>query len=194
MMSKYILAGGFVHKSPDGGKSFCEAVVGGFSGSVKILDCLFAKPQDKWEVLFAGDIAFFEKHIPGMQLDFCLADPKRFTEQVAWANAITIRAGSDESLADILGGNTEWEKELSGKTVAGSSAGANIISAYYYHLDVPRVSEGLGILPIKVMCHYKSDYNAPNVDWAGAYDELKKYGEDLQIIALREGEFQILHN
>ena len=49
----------------------------------------------------------------------------------------------------------------------------------------------MGLLPIKVLVHYRSNYNAPNINWDKAYAELKAYGEDLPILTLAEGEFVV---
>jgi len=125
-------------------------------------------------------------------LEFELADPENFTEQVKWADAIYIRGGSAEDyVLDLFRKNSNWIKELDGKTLAGSSAGADIISKYYYDLDNLKFNEGLGLLPIKVLVHYQSDYNAPNIDWDKSYEELKNYKEDLPITTLKEGEYKI---
>lgn len=48
-MTKYILVGGYPHKATDGGKALCEELVRGFGESVRILDCLFARPREIWE-------------------------------------------------------------------------------------------------------------------------------------------------
>jgi hypothetical protein len=43
-MTKYILAGGNIHKDSDGGQAFFEELVRGFGDKrpIKILNCLFA--------------------------------------------------------------------------------------------------------------------------------------------------------
>lgn len=58
--------------------------------------------------------------------------------------------------------------------------------------------DGLGILPIKFLAHYKSDFGASDprgpIDWEKAYDELSKYGDtSLPIHALEEGYFVIIN-
>lgn len=52
--------------------------------------------------------------------------------------------------------------------------------------------EELGLVPVKAIVHWKSDYNSPNVDWDKGYDELKAYGEDLPVLTLGEGEFKVI--
>jgi hypothetical protein len=57
--------------------------------------------------------------------------------------------------------------------------------------------DGLGILPMKFIAHYKSSYggNDPRgpIDWDKAYSELSKYGDtSLPIHALEEGHFIVI--
>lgn len=192
MRVKYILVGGYPDKAKDSGRAFCEEIVKDFKEPVRVLDCIFGRPRETWEEVFADDKEFFKKHAPNKKLEFKLADPDNFTSQAKWASAIYFRGGKTSELIKILNQNGGWEKELEGKTLAGTSAGANIMSRYYYGLDSLKICEGLGLLPIKVIVHYRSDYNSPNIDWDRAYSELKNYKEDLPIITLAEGEFKIM--
>lgn len=191
-MTKYILIGGYPSKASDGGKSFCEEFIKGFNEPIRILDCIFARPRETWEEVFADDKEFFRKHLPNKKFEIQLADPEKFIEQVKWANVIYLRGGRTSQLIELLNKNKGWYKELDGKTLAGTSAGANAIAKYYYGLDSLKLCEGLGLLPIKVIVHWRSDYNAPNIDWDKAYSELKKYKEDLPIITLAEGQFELI--
>ena len=50
---------------------------------------------------------------------------------------------------------------------------------YYYGLDSLKLCEGLGLLPIKVIVHWRSGYNAPNI-------------EDLPIITMAEGQIEVI--
>ena len=192
-MTKYILVGGYPRKAQDGGKAFAEELVKGFDEPVRALECLFARPRDNWEKAYAEDTEFFTKHLPGKQVEFQLAQPEKFLEQVQWANAIYIRGGiSEAQLIAFADQSGDWVKELDGKTLAGSSAGADVIAKYYYSLDDLKLGEGLGLVPVKVIPHWRSDYNAPNVDWDKALAELKNYKEDLPVLMLREGEFRVI--
>ena len=116
----------------------------------------------------------------------------KFSEQVKWADVIYIRGGQSEARAlELLRKESDWINNLGEKTLVGTSAGADIVSKYYYDLDNLKVSEGLGLLPIKVITHYKSDYNVPNIDWDKAYTQLKNSGADLPILTLAEGQFVV---
>ena len=56
--------------------------------------------------------------------------------------------------------------------------------------------DGLGILPIKFLAHFKSDFGGDDprgpIDWDNSYEELKAYQDkDLPIYALKEGEYKV---
>ncbi|MDP3795391.1 MAG: Type 1 glutamine amidotransferase-like domain-containing protein [bacterium] len=190
-MTKYILVGGHPYKASDGGRAFAENLTEGFPEPVKLLDCLFARPQADWENAYRQDQEFFQKHLPGRTLVMALADVQQFRRQIQWAHTIYLRGGSTDTLRALLRQIGDWEVQLNGKTLAGSSAGADIIAKYYYGLDDLKLGDGLGLLPVKVLVHYRSDYNAPHIDWEQAYRELKNYKEDLPILTLAEGQFMV---
>jgi peptidase E len=194
-MTKYILVGGYPHRAADGGKAFAEELVKGFTQPVKILDCLFARPQENWPVAFEQDKEFFGRHLPDTKFEIELADPKNFIDQTKWADAIYIRGGENELLlVELLKQEAGLKEALDGKTLAGSSAGANAISTYYYGLDDLTFEKGLGWLPIKTIVHWQSDYNAPNINWESTYAGMKGYGDpSLPIQTLKEGEFVVLN-
>jgi peptidase E len=190
-MTKYILAGGYLYKAADKGKAFLEELLKDVENRpVKVLDCLFAIPSDAWAKKFEEDQLFFSQHVSGYEL--VLADPNKFTEQVKSADVVFFRGGDTMPLLEVLRKDLSWIKELEGKTLAGTSAGAEAIAKYFYNIDHNILEEGLGLLPIKLISHWRSDYNAPNVDWDGALNDLEKYKEDLEIVTLKEGEFKVV--
>jgi len=193
MSTKYILAGGYPNKSLDGGRAFFEEMVEGFKQPLNLLDCLFARPRETWDKVYTDDKKDFANHIKNIEINFQLSDPGNFTEQVRWADVIYLRGGETDKLIKLLRNNTGWEKELVGKTLAGTSAGANAISKYYYKLNGLEVGEGLCLLPIKIIVHFRSDYNSPNIDWVKAFEVLKSHKEELPIVTLAEGRFEVIN-
>jgi len=191
-MTKYILIGGYVAKAEDGGKSFAEELTKNFKEPVKILDCMFAREEETWNEKFKEDVLFFEKHLPNKKLEMKLANEANFVEQIKWADAIFIRGGKTKPLLDKLRKQNRWEKELVGKTVAGTSAGAHAIAKYYYGLDEKaEIIKGLNLLPVKVIVHYRSDYNSPNIDWDKADEIMRDCENTIELVQLREGEFKV---
>jgi len=195
-MTKYILAGGYIHKAPDGGRAFFEELVRGFGdkGPVKILNCLFARDEDSWASKLEENREVFSKYIDNFEL--ILANPEKFVEQVKAADIIFLQGGYTKPLVDKLRENGDWIKYLDGKTVAGSSAGGDAIAKYYSVLKTSRVGDGLGLLPIKFIPHWKSDYSddeVRDIDWEAELIKMKGYREDLPIYTLAEGEFKVFN-
>jgi peptidase E len=196
MSTKYILVGGYIQNAPDKGEGFClELIQGVTKESVKILDCIFARPKEDWENTIVKDNEFFSKYIISFEL--ILADPENFTDQVREADIIFLRGGFTLPLMETLSKDTGWIKELNGKVVAGTSAGAEVIAKYYHVLKTNRTGDGLGLLPIKFIPHWKSNFfdaEPQNLDWEKILQELKEYKEDLPIVTLAEGEFKVFHS
>lgn len=194
-MIKYILVGGYLHKASDGGKAFCEELVKGINKKpVRILDCIFARNLEDWESVLEKDKEFFNKFITNFELQ--LADPEKFTEQVKNSDVIYLKGGYTRKIMELLSKNLDWIKELDGKVLAGTSAGADAIAKYYTVLSTKRVGEGLGLLPVKFIPHWDSDYSddeVSDINWQDELNKLKEYKEELPIYTLREGEFKIFN-
>ena len=152
-------------------------------------------PTKQNDKMFNDIVKFYHEYAnasPERKLEIIIANPSDFIGQLKWADVIFIRGGENEPLFKELRKHKGWEKELKNKTLAGTSAGANAISKYYYGLgEGGVVGEGLGLLPLKVIVHYRSDYNAPNIDWDKVDTVMEEYEENLDTVKLREGEFQV---
>lgn len=190
-MTRYILVGGYPWKALDGGKAFVEACAEAAKSPITILICLFARDQSEWQQAYEDDIARFTANLPERQLTFVLASKDRFTEQVRDADIVYLRGGDTQQLIGALSRNKSWVKYLEGKTLAGTSAGADAMAMYYYALDNPRIEHGLGLLPVKVLVHYESDYSNGAIDWREAYRALDSYDQKLELLAIHEGQFII---
>jgi peptidase E len=192
-MIKYILVGGYVHKAQDEGKAFCEELIKGINKKpVKILDCMFARKKEDWQESIDRDRIFFSKFIKDFKLE--LADPDNFTEQVKNSDVIYLRGGYTSPLMETLSKDRSWIKELDGKVLAGTSAGADAIAKYYTVLKTHRVGDGLGLLNVKFIPHWKSDYSddeVRDINWGEELEKLKSYKDDLPIYTLAEGEFVV---
>ncbi|MCF7831669.1 MAG: Type 1 glutamine amidotransferase-like domain-containing protein [Candidatus Pacebacteria bacterium] len=193
-MIKYVLVGGKVHAAPDNGRAFVSELVKDFTDKpVKILICLFAVPKEQRQEKIIGDREYFSKFISDFEIE--LADENIFTDQVRHSDVIFLRGGHTRPLMDLLTKNLNWLKELDGKVLAGTSAGAEVISRYYFVTKTNRNGDGLGLLPIKFIPHWKSSYfddEPQNIDWDKIYSDFKNYKEDLELITLKEGEFRVI--
>jgi peptidase E len=190
-MTKFILLGGYLAKAQDGGKSFAEELVKDHGDVPKVLMCLFARPRETWADAYAKECVAINSYISNKVAEFQLAEPETFVDQVRWADAIYLRGGITSALIDTLKQHMEWLDEFDGKTVAGSSAGADALATHHYNLDLQECGSGLGVLPVKVIPHWRSNYGDGTIDWDAAYAILNAYGKDLPILTLAEGEFVV---
>ncbi len=191
-MIRYILIGGYIHKAQDGGKAFCETLTKDITDQpLRILDCLFARDRDIWEERFKDDEDFFLRHIKDVEVN--LATPENFIEQIRNSNIVVFQGGVPRKLISELDGTGDWLKELDGKMLVGSSGGADAICKYYGVGKTMNIGEGLGLLPVKFIPHWKSDY-APGIaiDWDVLLENLRSYKEELDIITLGNGEFTVI--
>lgn len=194
-MPKYILNSGGLKNQPEKADKFHKEIVKDLGNSPRILLCYFAQPREYWEEKFSNYPNNFLKSMDeGIKPEFELAFPDRFEEQVNNNDAVIIYGGDDVLLMHYLKNYnlpSIWEE----KVVAGSSAGSNALVKYFWTCDWRQSMEGLGLLPIKFISHYKSEYgkNDPRgpINWDKAYDELKDYKEDLPMNTLEEGDIVI---
>lgn len=193
-MTKYLLNSGGIQNSPDKGEKFFREVLSGYGSSPRLLICAFAQPREDWEEKYAEDVCFFQKLFDGdIQPILDLAFPDMFEEQVHRSDAIYIHGG-DDHLVQYWFKKFDLPKLFDGKTVATNSASSHAMSCYFWTCDWRQNMEGLGILPIKFLAHFKSDYGKDDprgpIDWDAAYSLLQEYGDkDLPIYALQEGEY-----
>lgn len=196
-MIKYILNSGGLSNNQSKAKVFFSEVVKGLSSTPKILLCFFAQPREDWEEKYADDLRELPLLFPNnIQPIFDLAFPETFVKQVQVSDAVYIHGGDDHLLQ-------YWLKQFSlpsiwqGKVIATNSASSSALSEFFWTCDWRKCMQGLGILPIKFLPHFKSNYGMTDprgpIDWEKSYDELENYGaKDLPIYAPLEGDFQVL--
>ena len=72
---------------------------------------------------------------------------------------------------------------FSGKTVAGDSAGANVLAKFFYSRNSKLIREGLGVLSLKIVAHYE----------AGAENPLAETEPELPTVLLSEYQMKIIN-
>jgi peptidase E len=186
-MTKYILHGGAWQPTVDYKKFFSE-IISDLSEGANILCVYFAKEKDMWNENFAEDKMKFSSVSQQKVFKFEMANDKTsaFIEQIKRADLIYIRGGDTHVLQKYLEKIDDLKNLLKDKVVAGSSAGALVLSEYYYENDDNTFNKGLGVLPIKTFCHYTEE----NSD---KLDQLKKFGKNIeQIYTIPEEKFFII--
>jgi hypothetical protein len=196
-MIKYVLNSGGIKNQPKLKKQFHQELVKGIGNAPKFLLCNFAQGREYWDVKFAGySNSIAEDMLDGVKPAFELAMPDIFVEQCKRADVIYFHGG-DSHLLHYWMEQYELPAIFEGKVVATNSASSDMLAKSFWTCDWRACADGLGILPIKFIPHYQSDFAAGDprgpIDWQKAYDDLAAYGDtSLPIHALKEGEYIVV--
>ena len=196
-MTKYILNSGGSRHYPDLAKKYWAEIFKGLGDKPRLLICLFAQAREEWEKWYAEDQKTLPSFFPeGIHPTLEIALPTTFEDQIKKSDAVYIHGGDDHLLQYWLR-KFDLPKIWDGKVVATSSASSNALSKHFWTCDWRQNMDGLGILPIKFLAHFKSDYgvNDPRglVNWDKALEELKVYGDtSLPAHTLKEGEYIVI--
>lgn len=195
-MTKYVVNSGGLHNVPHKRAKFFNEIVKNLGPKPKLLLCFFAIPREDWEESFSEDQEQLKDIFSnGIKPELELAIPDKFESQLKDCDAIYIHGG-DDNLVQYWLKKFDLPRLWEGKVVATNSASSNAVSKYFWTPDWRKCMDGLGILPIKFLPHYKSNYGTGDprgpIDWDKGYKELENYGnKNLPIYALEEGEFEI---
>lgn len=196
-MTKYVLNSGGVKRNLDLKRKFHREIVKDLGNSPKFLLCVFAQGREYWEAKFPGYSRAIAEDMPkGVHPTFELALPDKFVHQCKEANVIFIYGGDCDLLFYWMR-KFDYMALFKDKVVATTSAGSCMLADSYYTCDWRACQDGFGILPIKFIPHYDSDFGADDprgpIDWQKAKKELENYGDrNLPIHALGEGEFIVI--
>lgn len=184
MKTKFILHGGFNVSRPDEDMAdFYVEILKDAPENARILLVPFAKELDRVVSTTTRVSAEFEK-IKGQKDIFIeIANEESFLKQIESADVVYFQGGVSVKLLDALKQYPDLGGLLSGKIVAGESAGANVLCTYFYSPHADDVFEGLKILPIKIIPHYTEDTK-------GKLDGLD---ENLETLLLREYEYKVYY-
>lgn len=105
--------------------------------------------------------------------------------EITQADVIFINGGYRGRLKDTLLeiGLERFRSLVEGKTVVGISAGANMLTKYYYSMAIGGIREGIGLLNIKLLTHSNDS------DTVDRLKLLEAYGERLPVIPIPEEEY-----
>ncbi|MFN3692880.1 MAG: Type 1 glutamine amidotransferase-like domain-containing protein [Candidatus Paceibacteria bacterium] len=104
------------------------------------------------------------------------------------ADAIYFHGGNTPTLLAALKDYGDIERLFTGKTVAGSSAGAYMLSAYGAAHTSEHFRQGLGILNVRVICHFESTELPPSPT---SLAEIYSTHLDLPLVVLRDCESKV---
>lgn len=156
MTTKYVLCGGAAHIPDPRNDSFYREILKDTPSEVNILVVLFAKEGEKVTTNYDEGRAQFNRVKGDKILSFKIADKSSFLEQASWADVIFSHGGSPQIQLPIYKtfSKADLQDIFKGKVVAGDSAGVYFLADYVYSNFQNQLYRGLGLLPIKLICHY----------------------------------------
>jgi peptidase E len=187
-MTKFILHGGYTRDKNELNRSFFEEISKDIPDGGTILFVYFAGKDNEIGEKYEEDKENVVTGAHGKSLNVVLAKEEDFIEQVKQSSAIYIRGGDTAKLLSTLKKYPDFTEAIQGKTIAGSSAGAYVLSTFFFSNDRGRVFEGLGILPIRVLCHYQSTKHQTQ---GSGLESLEQYPQNLELIVLRDYEWRV---
>jgi peptidase E len=193
MMTTCILHGGFNRKQNTLNESFYKEIASHTPEEGTVLYVYFAtEVESEIDVRYREHQGRILAHSRDKHLKSKLATREAFTEQLKGADTVLINGGDPVKLMSALHAVPNIEELLRGKTLAGSSAGAYALSSYYYSLvPIPGVYQGLGIAPVRVVCHLESE-TPERVKGEDAIALLDRYPHELELVVLRDYEWKTI--
>lgn len=190
MTTRIILHGGNSDRDTEKNEKFYNEIINGINRDViRVLCVYFARPERRWEDSYYDDQITFRRleRETGREIETKLAksyDSDDFLHDIAESDVVFMNGGMKGHLKETLLsiGEERFWRVLDGKTLVGISAGANVLSKYYYSMATQGIREGTGFLDIKLLTHY-SEHDPEHMEM------LKAHGEDLPIVTIREEEY-----
>ncbi len=184
MSTKFILHGGFnKNKTDEDNHLFYSEILKNTSDTTKILLVPFAKDEDRIIPATEKISKEFQNVSDGKILHITVATHDDFLNQLTNADVIYFHGGVSTKLLGALKPYGDLSSYFKEKIVAGESAGANILSTYFYSPHADQVLEGLKILPIRMIPHYSEDKK----------DKLNGHGDGMETLFLPEYEFKVFY-
>jgi peptidase E len=162
-MTKFILHGGFTREANDLNDSFFRELLNGVPDNSTILFVYFASRTEE-EIPIKSEILIKKctDATLAKNLKFKIATEEGFLKEIKGARVIFLSGGSTSKLLKTLRLYPDLTPFLEGKTIAGSSAGAYALAAVGASHSDESVREGLGIVPLRVICHFESEKLPPS--------------------------------
>lgn len=186
-MTKYILHGGYTSAENEWNNTFYQELTKGVPEGGTILLVYFASEDENVQEKFKQDRERIIAGADTKRRHIELATEAVFLEQLQRADSVYLRGGVMTKLHNTLAKFPEFKELIKGKIVAGSSAGAYILSTYFFSNSRGKVFEGLGCLPVRTICHFQSDRHPMK---GNPLKEIEKCPHDLELVLLRDTEWK----
>jgi len=190
-MTKYILHGGYTRRENELNKTFFKELLRDVPDGGNVLLVYFASETHD------GAIKSFEnlkqklpEHAEGKNLNYVFATKENFLEEFDKANVVFFNGGTTNPLLETIRAFPDLRSGVGAKTVAGSSAGAYMLARYGTSHSEVHMREGIGFVPLKVICHYESPDLPPS---ATSVKELMEVAPDLELVRLKDCEWKVFN-
>lgn len=183
MQAKFILHGGFASTPNEDNDKFFSEILNTEKKNPHILLVYFAKNAEDYEQIKEKDISMFEKNKNGKNLSFEIAREENLSNQIRKSDVVYLHGGKTLKLLEILKKVPNLADLFQGKTIAGESAGAYILSTYFYSKSEGGVFEGLGFAPVKTICHYIGVNS----------EKLDDYPQELEMLLLPDYKYKVFY-
>lgn len=187
-MKYLILSGG----KPMERASWVQALLAHAGREARVALCMFAGDDETiQQAMVSGLKAIIADAAEVPDISFKVFTAENFKEVSEWANVIVIPGGDPAKLKKELEPHGNLMELWDGKTIAGSSAGADIMCKRYVYLQDKTFAEGFGWVQANFIPHWQSetwpDWGTDDWDWAAK--ELSGKPGGLPLLTVREGEF-----
>jgi hypothetical protein len=191
-MKHLILGGGHLTRAEDGGRAWVEALLARSGAKARVAFCLFARDENEWGRVLEELQAVIRCYAGGTQVSFETMSPQNFIKVSKWANVIFMVGG--DYPARLKAALERYEDVLSlwnGKTICGSSAGADVMCQRYMRLGQKKIEDGLGWVAANFIPHWRApDWPGwSKKDWDAAAKRLAGRRGETPLLCLREGDF-----
>jgi len=154
MLTKYILHGGYANRANEDNNKFFKEILSLDKKELNISIVLFAKEENEYNLKAEVIKNQFNINKSDKILNFTIAEEKNFVEQIKEADIIYIHGDETLKLLDTLRQYKDFSEAIKDKVVAGESAGVYVLSSWFYSRSRDKCFPGLGIVPVKTICHY----------------------------------------
>lgn len=183
LMTKYVLHGGNAQDIDSRNDEFFKEILKDAPANPRILLVHFAGKPERKDINWERDTKQFERVKGDRNLTFESADEQSFLDQILTADVIYFGGGTTQRLLDTIKKFAGLKELFNGKIVAGESAGANALSAFSYSKSGGGIFQGLGIIPVKTIPHYKGEHK----------EDLDAILGDLEILLLPEYKYRVFN-
>jgi cyanophycinase-like exopeptidase len=177
-MTKYILHGGNEFDENEDNYYFYNLFGRDLAEGANVLISIHALQEKDRNIRFLEISKRISKYCPkNLNVELAEQNSEEFIQQLKKSQVLFLRGGETLRLKEYIKTVDKFSELIKEKVIVAASAGAYILSEFYYDSQTLSISEGLGILPLKILCHY-SDERKPRLEL------LKNHHSELPLLVL----------